>query len=41
MLTLTMIKNTAVIFEPLSDETLLGKSLADATWIGIIGVGNQ
>jgi hypothetical protein len=36
-----MIKNTAVVLEPLPDETLLRKSLANTTGVSIIGVGNK
>jgi hypothetical protein len=30
-----------MIFEPLTDKTLLGKSLSDTARIGIIGIGYE
>jgi hypothetical protein len=36
-----VIKNAAVVLEALPNKTLLSKSLANATGVGIIGVGNK
>jgi hypothetical protein len=41
MLALAISENAAVIFKPLPNETLLSKSLTNAAWVSIVGVGNK